>query len=97
MEASPNGLTIITKDNLDYQIVYANLAFQKMTGYSKEEVLGGNCKFIQGVETDFSSVEKIRNAIQKDQMVQVTLKNYKKDGTWFWNKITRCTCTYMVA
>ncbi len=103
VEASPNGLTIITKDNLDYQIVYANLAFQKMTGYSKEEVLGGNCKFIQGVETDFSSVEKIRNAIKKDQMVQVTLKNYKKDGTWFWNKITlspvfnqQNTCTHFI-
>lgn len=88
IEASPNGLTIITKENLDYKIVYANSAFLHMTGYSKEEAVGGNCKFIQGSESDSGAIKKILNAIQNDKKAHVTLKNYKKDGTWFWNEIT---------
>lgn len=88
IEASPNGLTIITKENLNYKIVYANSAFFNMTGFSKEEVFGQNCYFLQGKETETEAVKEIINAIQNNQSINITLKNYKKDGTWFWNELT---------
>lgn len=59
-----------------------------MTGYSKEEVLGHNCRFLQGEQTDPKAVEQIRQAIKKGQPLCTRLLNYKKDGTPFWNLLT---------
>lgn len=88
IDASPNGLTILTKDHLNYKIVYANPAFLEMTGFTQQDILGNNCHFLQGTATDPASVQDILAAIQKNESVNVTLKNYKKDGTWFWNELT---------
>nr|AML79615.1 putative LOV domain-containing protein [Rhodiola rosea] len=72
----------------DFPIMYASAGFFKMTGYSSKEVIGRNCRFLQGAETDPEDVSKIRDALQEGRTHCGRLLNYKKDGTPFWNLLT---------
>uniref|UniRef100_A0A7N0ZTD3 non-specific serine/threonine protein kinase n=1 Tax=Kalanchoe fedtschenkoi TaxID=63787 RepID=A0A7N0ZTD3_KALFE len=72
----------------DFPIMYASAGFFKMTGYSSKEVIGRNCRFLQGAETDPEDVAKIREALQEGRTHCGRLLNYKKDGTPFWNLLT---------
>lgn len=79
---------IITDPSLqDNPIVYASDDFLTLTGYEREEVLGRNCRFLQGTETSAQKVEHVRKAISMGDDVSVTLINYTADGTAFWNKL----------
>ncbi|WP_425341865.1 PAS domain-containing protein [Citromicrobium bathyomarinum] len=71
----------------DQPIVFANRAFRRLTGYEEEEILGRNCRFLQGPKTDRKSVAKVREAIESEDVVVVELLNYRKDGTPFWNAL----------
>jgi len=71
----------------DDPIVFANGAFFDLTGYTKEEVIGRNCRFLQGPQTDRATVEEVRKALEEDRAVAVDILNYKKDGTPFWNAL----------
>lgn len=71
----------------DNPIVFCNVAFQTLTGYAREEIIGRNCRFLQGPNTDPATVETIREAIKADHDVSVDLLNYRKDGTTFWNAL----------
>ncbi|KAI4382351.1 hypothetical protein MLD38_008325 [Melastoma candidum] len=72
----------------DYPIMYASAGFFKMTGYTSKEVVGRNCRFLQGSDTDPEDVAKIREALQEGTNYCGRLLNYKKDGTPFWNLLT---------
>nr|AML78256.1 putative LOV domain-containing protein [Oenothera gaura] len=72
----------------DYPIMYASAGFFKMTGYTSKEVIGRNCRFMQGADTDPEDVSKIREALQEGKSYCGRLLNYKKDGTPFWNLLT---------
>nr|AML77343.1 putative LOV domain-containing protein [Trigastrotheca pentaphylla] len=72
----------------DYPIMYASEGFFKMTGYSSREVIGRNCRFLQGADTDPEELDKIRESLQKGNNYCGRLLNYKKDGTPFWNLLT---------
>lgn len=72
----------------DTPIVYASEGFYEMTGYGPDEVLGKNCRFLQGPRTDQSEVDKIRDAVRDHTSVSVRLLNYRKDGSPFWNFLT---------
>lgn len=72
----------------DYPILYASAGFFKMTGYTSKEVIGRNCRFMQGSGTDPEDVAKIREALQTGSTYCGRLLNYKKDGTPFWNLLT---------
>nr|AML77448.1 putative LOV domain-containing protein [Buxus sempervirens] len=72
----------------DCPIVYASSGFFSMTGYSSKEVIGRNCRFLQGPDTDQNEVAKIRNAVKTGKSYCGRLLNYKKDGTPFWNLLT---------
>lgn len=77
---------VISNPNLpDNPIVFASSGFYSLTGYTPPEVLGRNCRFLQGPETDPLKIQQIRDAIETEQDVTVCLLNYKKDGTPFWN------------
>nr|BAF91488.1 aureochrome1 [Vaucheria frigida] len=77
---------VITDASLpDNPIVYASRGFLTLTGYSLDQILGRNCRFLQGPETDPRAVDKIRNAITKGVDTSVCLLNYRQDGTTFWN------------
>jgi diguanylate cyclase (GGDEF)-like protein/PAS domain S-box-containing protein len=80
---------VITDPNLpDNPIIFANPGFTAMTGYSAEDVLGSNCRFLQGKDTDRSVVVAMRKAIAARTSVTQVLLNYRKDGTPFWNELT---------
>ncbi|WP_407303839.1 EAL domain-containing protein [Acinetobacter sp.] len=86
VDASPHGI-LLTSIRQNQAIEYVNPAFESLTGYTKEEILGKNCRFLQGPDTDPETVNQIRHAINQQQEIQVTLKNYRKDGSWFWNQL----------
>ena len=86
--AAENGIAIADARLPDMPIVYVNPAFLALSGYPEEEVLGRNCRFLQGPDTDPATVQAMRDAIQEARPVQVMVRNYKKDGTPFWNEIT---------
>ena len=86
--AASNGIVISDASLPDYPIIYANPAFLAMTGYSEAEVLGRNCRFLQGPGTDPDAVTTLRDAVRDRRHCQTLLLNYRKDGTEFWNEIT---------
>ncbi|WP_218006124.1 PAS domain-containing protein [Novosphingobium lentum] len=71
----------------DIPIIFSNRAFRKLTGYDEGEILGRNCRFLQGPETDPAAVAKIRAALTAQEVVVVELVNYRKDGSRFWNAL----------
>ncbi len=82
-----NGVTLADPDLEDAPIIYANKAFERLTGYSQEEIVGHNCRFLQGDDRDQDSRHIIRDAMKNNETVEVTLRNYKKDGTLFFNRL----------
>ena len=88
LEATSNSILITDAQKPDMPIIFSNKAFQQMTGYSEDEVLGKNCRFLQEDDRDQKEIEIMRNALAKGEGCQVELRNYKKDGTLFWNKLT---------
>lgn len=87
MRATRMPMLITDPRQADNPIVYANNAFLSLTGYDREEVVGSNCRFLQGPETDGHAIDRIRDAIRDVTDVQVDLLNYRKDGSIFWNAL----------
>ena len=71
----------------DNPIIFCNPAFAKMTGYRPEEIVGQNCRFLQGPESDRAVVAQVREAIAREEQVSVELLNYRKNGSTFWNAL----------
>ncbi|MHB9881149.1 PAS domain-containing protein [Pacificimonas sp. ICDLI1SI03] len=71
----------------DNPIVFCNVAFQELSGYDREEIIGRNCRFLQGPKTDRESVAQVREAIAKGDDISIDLLNYRKDGSTFWNAL----------
>lgn len=88
MAATSTGVTIADATNPEHPVIYCNPAFESITGYRREEILGKNCRFLQGKDTDSKALEIIRKALRTDSECQVILKNYRKDGTTFWNALS---------
>jgi PAS domain S-box-containing protein len=88
MDEAPVGITMSDPTQEDNPLVYANEQFTTLTGYDGSEVLGRNCRFLQGEDTDPDRVAELQEAIDAEQPVQVELRNYRKDGTEFWNQVT---------
>ncbi len=82
-----NGVTLADPDLEDSPIVYANKAFENMTGYSQKEVIGRNCRFLQGEDRDQEERYKLAEAISEQKPIEVTLRNYKKNGDLFYNRL----------
>ncbi|WP_410216897.1 PAS domain-containing protein [Paracoccus sp. (in: a-proteobacteria)] len=79
---------IITDPQLpDNPIVFANKAFQTLTGYQRDELLGRNCRLLQGSETNPETVQRLRTAVEAGTDVSVDILNYRKNGTTFWNAL----------
>ncbi|WAR43681.1 PAS domain-containing protein [Methylomonas rapida] len=82
-----NGVTLADPDLDDAPIIYANKAFERLTGYSQEDIIGHNCRFLQGDDRDQPARFQIAEAMKNHEAVEVTLRNYKKDGTLFHNHL----------
>ena len=87
IEAALNGIIITDATADDCPITYANQGFAQLTGYSSEEVVGKNCRFLQGPETSQDSIREVREAIKQGKPCRTTLLNYRKDGSTFWNDL----------
>ena len=71
----------------DNPIIFCNEAFAKLTGYSRDELIGRNCRLLQGPETDRNAVAQLRDAIADERDISIDILNYRKDGSSFWNAL----------
>ncbi len=85
MSRMPMCLTDPHKD--DNPIIFCNQAFEQLTGYGQNEIIGRNCRFLQGPETDPAAVVEIRRQLLRQEDVHLELMNYRKDGSSFWNAL----------
>ena len=85
--ASSNGIVITDPRAPDDPIVYVNPAFERISGYTVDEVVGHNCRFLQGQDRDQPALDDLRSALSEERESRVVLKNYRKDGTPFWNEL----------
>ena len=81
------GLTITDPSLPDNPIIYTNKGFLDLTGYEREEVLGKNCRFLQGKQTNPTTIKEMRQAIAARSAITVQILNYTKDGRPFWNEL----------
>ncbi|MXV61624.1 PAS domain-containing protein [Natronorubrum sp. JWXQ-INN-674] len=88
MDEAPIGITITNPTRPDNPIIYANSGFTELTGYAREEVLGRNCRFLQGDRTQPGPITELDRAIDAEEPVSVELRNYRQDGELFWNRVT---------
>lgn len=88
LAASAEGITIADARLPDNPLIYANAGFERLTGYSVADVLGRNCRFLQGPGTDPATLAILRSAIREKREVTVQLLNYRKDGSPFWNRLS---------
>ncbi|WP_233258593.1 PAS domain S-box protein [[Phormidium] sp. ETS-05] len=83
-----NGIVITDPRQPDNPIIHVNRAFERMTGYTAAEVVGRNCRFLEGKERGQLSLGELRSAIREGRECRVILRNYRKDGTPFWNQLS---------
>jgi PAS domain S-box-containing protein len=87
LDGSLSGIIITDFLQPDNPIIYCNKAFEQLTGYSREEILGKNCRFLQGDDRNQKGRYALKKAVLSGQECHVELVNYRKDGTLFWNEL----------
>jgi diguanylate cyclase (GGDEF)-like protein/PAS domain S-box-containing protein len=88
IESSSNGIVITDATLADNPIIYLNPSFERITGYGRAELIGKNCRLLQGPETSLEAVQELRIAIEEGRNSQVILQNFRKDGSLFWNELS---------
>lgn len=91
IQSVSQGIVITDPGLPDNPVIFASPSFAQMTGYSLDEIIGRNCRFLQGKDTDPDAIEQIRQAIRLGRGCNVELMNYRKDGSSFWNNLTIST------
>ncbi|MFZ1415602.1 MAG: PAS domain-containing protein [Defluviicoccus sp.] len=87
VEERETSVVISDPSRPDNPMIYVSEEFETQTGYSPEEALGRNCRFLQGPETDPKAVQAIRDALAAQTEITIDILNYRKDGTKFWNRL----------
>ncbi|KLU06037.1 Chemotaxis protein methyltransferase CheR [Rhodopirellula islandica] len=87
IESAANGIVITDCSQSDHPIMFVNQGFMDMTGFSEQEILGHNCRFLQGHGTDPETIQSIHRALDRGESVRELIKNYRKDGEPFWNDL----------
>ena len=88
LSVSIEGIAIVDARMPDMPLIYVNEGFERLTGYSAAEVIGKNCRFLQGPGTDPVGLEKLRSALRENRECTLLLRNYRKDGSSFWNRLS---------
>jgi PAS domain S-box-containing protein len=86
-EEREKSVVISDPSRPDNPMIYVSEEFETQTGYPPEEVLGRNCRFLQGPETDPEAVQAIRDALAAQTEITIDILNYRKDGSKFWNRL----------
>jgi PAS domain S-box-containing protein len=85
--ASNTGIIISDATQVDLPMIYVNPGFERITQYRSSEVIGRNCRILQGQDTQQPELDKLRQAIQQGRACQIVLRNYRRDGSLFWNEL----------
>ena len=88
LASTAEGVTISDCNLPGNPIIYANEGFERITGYSVADVVGRNCRFLQGTDTDPEAIEEIRRGLRENRELTVEILNYRQDGTPFWNRLS---------
>lgn len=88
IDASDDGIVVAEKEGEDNILIYANAAFERMTGYDAAEILYRDCRFLQNGQRDSKVLVALRKAIDNGKPARQVLKNFRKDGTVFWNELS---------
>lgn len=87
LDATSTGVAITDHSQPDEPIIYCNKSFEHLSGYSRDQIIGRNCRFLQGNDRDQEARKAIKDAIKREVSVNVELRNYRSDGTLFWNDL----------
>tara|TARA_B110000211_G_scaffold56057_1_gene62484 strand:- start:4829 stop:5290 length:462 start_codon:yes stop_codon:yes gene_type:complete len=88
VDASNDGIVIAEQEGDDNILIYVNKAFERLTGYSAEEILYQDCRFLQTGDRDQAGLQEVREAIKDGRNARVVLRNYHRDGSMFWNELS---------
>ncbi|NQD92616.1 PAS domain-containing protein [Pseudomonas sp. CrR25] len=88
IDASNDGIVVAEQEGDDYILIYANPAFERLTGYAREDILYQDCRFLQGDDRAQPELATIRAAVKNRQPCRQVLRNYRKDGSLFWNELS---------
>ncbi|MCG6538812.1 PAS domain-containing protein [Pseudomonas sp. KSR10] len=88
IDASNDGIVIAEQEGEDTILIYANPAFERLTGYAVEDILYQDCRFLQADDRAQPGVAAIREAIRSSQPCRQIIRNYRKDGSAFWNELS---------
>ncbi|MDY0832659.1 PAS domain S-box protein [Pseudomonas sp. SED1] len=91
INASNDGIVIAEREGKDMPLIYVNPAFERMTGYTLDEILYQDCRFMQSGDRDQPGLMAIREALESGEPCREILRNYRKDGTHFWNELSLST------
>ena len=88
LDESVDGIVVAEQEGDDTILIYVNAAFERLTGYTADEILYRDCRFLQGTDRDQPARHRVREAIRQGRPCREVLRNYRKDGTMFWNELS---------
>lgn len=88
VDASNDGIVVAEQEGDDNILIYANPAFERLTGYSVDDILYQDCRFLQGGERAQPGLDLIRQAVHEHRPCRQVIRNYRKDGSPFWNELS---------
>ncbi len=84
---SNDGIVVAEREGDENILIYTNAAFERLTGYTHEEILYQDCRFLQKEDRNQEAIQRIRDALKQDQPTCQIVRNYRKDGSMFWNEL----------
>src|SRR3990167_6208352 len=88
VEASNDGIVVAEQEGDDSILIYANPAFERLTGYSADDILSQDCRFLQAGDRQQAGLDAIRAAVKEKRPCRQIIRNYRKDGSVFWNELS---------
>jgi diguanylate cyclase (GGDEF)-like protein/PAS domain S-box-containing protein len=88
LDSSPEGVALVDAQNPEHPVVYVNRGFESLTGYAAADLVGKNLRLLQAEDRDQDARHRLREALSRGETCRALLRNYRKDGTVFWNEMT---------
>ena len=88
IEASNDGIVVAEQEGEDNILIYANAAFERLTGYAIDDILYRDCRFLQGDDREQPALAAIRQALKDGRPCREIIRNYRRDGSLFWNELS---------